>query len=191
LDIGRNYLKSNGTIDAMTDKTNDPTDACQDCGESKSDGHFHITLSPQDVAVYKQMHDHFARQREMQDIERTRTVNLNYTNDLLDHLKSTNGHGVDDYMTRHPRSGNYAHPELYSHYGEDWAKMRSAYHPRYGFSMEDMPESIPGVRDLTPGEPDFELTHSELRSVHSQLHKTWPEEHVNEGEYENETHRHV
>ena len=164
----------------------DHSGSCATCGESSADGHWHLTLAPEDVEFYKKVSEMSKLQRDVGEVERTRSVDLNETQDLLDHLKSTHGHGMDDYLDKHPVTGNYTTPEYAENYGTDWAKRRSAYHPLFGFGMDNMPERIPGVRDLRNNE-DFELTHEELNAVHDQLHKTYPEKFVNNGR----THRHV
>ena len=57
----------------------------------------HIHLSAQDIDMYKAIHNAAQMQHAGDEIERTRHVNLHDYNDLLDHLKSDNGHIMGAY----------------------------------------------------------------------------------------------
>ena len=57
----------------------------------------HIHLSEDDVAAYKQMYQAGQMAAEGARIERTRTVHIHDQQDLLDHLKSDNGHIMGPY----------------------------------------------------------------------------------------------
>jgi len=60
--------------------------------ESAGTNHFHIEFSPEEVERMKA----FVQARDLQhmgaEVERTRTVDIHDHADLLDHLKSDNGH---------------------------------------------------------------------------------------------------
>ena len=60
--------------------------------ESAGTNHFHIEFHPEEVERMKA----FVQARDLQhmgaEVERTRTVNIHDHADLLDHLKSDNGH---------------------------------------------------------------------------------------------------
>lgn len=64
--------------------------------------HGHIELSSHDIEMYKAIHDAGKLQSVGAEIERTRTVNIHDHADLLDHLKSNNGH----LMGRHAQWRN-------------------------------------------------------------------------------------
>ena len=137
---------------------------CEECGKPKyaaeGSSHFHIPISQEDRDFYKGLREHFDMLHQMDSVERTREVNLNDKADLLDHLKSNNGHMMGEY-----------------------AGYRGTYYQR---PYHDIPDRIPGVRDYD-GE-DHELSHEELKAVHTQLHNLYPDEaHVTEGSY----HRHL
>jgi hypothetical protein len=81
---------------------------CKDCGqpvfdesgytphdhsnEPDTDKGFTITLSPESLQWYKDLHSAFALQAEGDSAERHREVDLSNRADLLDHLNSDNGH---------------------------------------------------------------------------------------------------
>jgi hypothetical protein len=64
---------------------------CETCGKW-SDGHFHISLGEEEVANLKAWHEAAKLSAMGAEVERTRTVNLEDRNDLLDHITSDNGH---------------------------------------------------------------------------------------------------
>lgn len=78
--------------------------ANQHCGsEWCNEPQDHIHLSEEDVNAYRQMHEAGKLSAMGADIERTRTVKIHDHADLLDHMKSYNGHGIDyaEYRSHH------------------------------------------------------------------------------------------
>ena len=73
---------------------------CDEPGCNEPQDHFH--LSREDVDTYKAIHEAAQLQHSGAEIERTRAVNIHDHADLLDHLKSNNGH----IMGRHAQWRN-------------------------------------------------------------------------------------
>ena len=68
------------------------------CGSSWcNEPNEHIHLSDEDVNAYKQIHAAAQLSHAGAEIERTRTVKIHDHQDLLDHLKSNNGHILGKY----------------------------------------------------------------------------------------------
>jgi hypothetical protein len=59
--------------------------------------HFHVELPEHEVNMYKAMHEAGRLQGMGSEIERTRTVQTHNHADLLDHLRSDNGHVMGKY----------------------------------------------------------------------------------------------
>ena len=58
---------------------------------------FEVHLNPEDIKAYEAMHNAGKLQAAGAEIERTRTVKTHDHADLLDHLKSNNGHVMGKY----------------------------------------------------------------------------------------------
>jgi hypothetical protein len=68
------------------------------CGSSWcNDQDPHIHLSDEDVKAYQQMHEAGRLAAVGSEVERTRAVHTHDHQDLLDHLKSNNGHLMGAY----------------------------------------------------------------------------------------------
>jgi hypothetical protein len=68
-------------------------ETCPDCGKPND----HIHLDEHSVNAYKQIHEAAKMAAMGSEIERTRSVSLHSHADLLDHLKSDNGHIMGAY----------------------------------------------------------------------------------------------
>lgn len=66
---------------------------CKDPGcKSAGTEHFHLQFHPEEVERMKAWHNAVQLQHMGSEVERTRAVNIHDHADLLDHLKSDNGH---------------------------------------------------------------------------------------------------
>ena len=68
---------------------------CDEPGCNEPNDHIH--LSREDIDTYKAIHEAAQLHHAGAEIERTRTVNIHDHADLLDHLKSDNGHIMGAY----------------------------------------------------------------------------------------------
>jgi hypothetical protein len=66
---------------------------CPDCNQPGD----HIHLDPHDIHMYEAMHNAGKMHAAGAEIERTRAVNIHDHADLLDHLRSDNGHMMGKY----------------------------------------------------------------------------------------------
>lgn len=75
-------------------------ETCKECGKPVGT---HIHLDENSVNTFKEIHAAAQMQHAGAEIERTRTVRTHDYNDLLDHMKSNNGHMIDyaEYRSGH------------------------------------------------------------------------------------------
>jgi hypothetical protein len=115
---------------------------CPSAGRS----HGHIQLSEEDIAHYKALHQVAQLSSAGAEIERTRNVSIHNYSDLLDHMKSHNGHSIT------------------------YAEWRSG-HDDYD---DHIPGVRPKNEDAE-GDED-KLTHRELIAAHEEEHRKYAQD---------------
>ena len=113
---------------------------------SAGTNHGHIQLSEHDINMYKAIREASQLQAAGAEIERTRTVSIHNYNDLLDHMKSDNGHMIQ------------------------FAEWRSG-HDDYGDHIPGVKPKNPDAE----GDED-KLTHRELIAAHEEEHRKYAED---------------
>ena len=133
---------------------------CPDCGtpfynENGYEPHSHGEAIPIDPRGTLDMANMFRTRADLDNVERTRKVDLSNKTDLLNHLSSSNGHMMGPYA--------------------GWRATYVGEGPK-----EELGETVPGVRNYRGD--DFELTHAELKTLHDHLHRVWGEPHLTQGD---------